>query len=66
MLVQLLTFTPDPELVVAAAARLCYSDVSIAELPGQAPGQVDWLPFAQRTPMSCGSIEEVREEYKEL
>ena len=43
MLVRLLTFTPDPEQVVAAAARLCYSDASIAELLGQAPEQVDGL-----------------------
>jgi len=32
MLVQLLTHTPDPERVVAAAARLCYSDSSIDAL----------------------------------
>ena len=32
MLVQLLTHTPDPEQVVAAAARLCYSASSVAEL----------------------------------
>ena len=32
MLVQLLTHTPDPERVVAAAARLCYSGSSIDEL----------------------------------
>jgi thymidylate synthase (FAD) len=32
MLVQLLTHTPDPEQVVAAAARLCYSDSSIDRL----------------------------------
>jgi len=32
MLVQLLTHTPDPEQVVAAAARLCYSDASIDRL----------------------------------
>ena len=43
MLVQLLTSTPDPEQVVAAAARLCYSDASIAELLGQAPEQADRL-----------------------
>ena len=43
MLVRLLTFTPDPEQVVAAAARLCYSDASIAELLGQAPEQADGL-----------------------
>jgi len=43
MLVQLLTNTPDPEQVVAAAARLCYSDTSIAELLGQAPEQADRL-----------------------
>lgn len=39
MLVQLLTYTPDPEQVVAAAARLCYSDSSIEKLLGQAPEQ---------------------------
>jgi len=32
MLVQLLTHTPNPEQVVAAAARLCYSDASIDAL----------------------------------
>lgn len=32
MLVQLLTHTPDPEQVVAAAARLCYSAASIDRL----------------------------------
>ncbi|MCP3176543.1 MAG: FAD-dependent thymidylate synthase [Desulfuromonadales bacterium] len=32
MLVQLLTHTPEPEQVVAAAARLCYSASSVAEL----------------------------------
>lgn len=32
MIVQLLTHTPDPEQVVAAAARLCYSDAAIGEL----------------------------------
>lgn len=35
MRVQLLTHTPDPEKVVAAAARLCYSASSIAELMGR-------------------------------
>jgi len=43
MLVQLLTNTPDPVQVVAAAARLCYSDASITELLGQAPEQADRL-----------------------
>ena len=32
MLIQLLTHTPDPEQVVAAAARLCYSDATIDRL----------------------------------
>lgn len=32
MLVQLLTHTPDPEQVVAAAARLCYSASSVDQL----------------------------------
>jgi thymidylate synthase (FAD) len=32
MFVQLLTSTPNPEQVVAAAARLCYSDASIERL----------------------------------
>jgi thymidylate synthase (FAD) len=32
MHVELLTHTPEPEQVVAAAARLCYSDASISEL----------------------------------
>ncbi|MDW7644984.1 MAG: FAD-dependent thymidylate synthase [Desulfuromonadales bacterium] len=32
MLVQLLTHTPEPEQVVAAAARLCYSASSVADL----------------------------------
>ena len=39
MLVQLLTHTPNPEQVVAAAARLCYSDSSIEQLLEQSPGQ---------------------------
>ena len=39
MLVQLLTHTPNPEQVVAAAARLCYSDSSIETLLGQTPQQ---------------------------
>lgn len=39
MFVQLLTHTPNPEQVVAAAARLCYSDDSIEQLLGQAPEQ---------------------------
>jgi thymidylate synthase (FAD) len=39
MLVQLLTHTPNPEQVVAAAARLCYSDSSIEQLLGQPPEQ---------------------------
>jgi thymidylate synthase (FAD) len=32
MYVELLTHTPEPEMVVAAAARLCYSDASIDAL----------------------------------
>ncbi|MEA3465054.1 MAG: FAD-dependent thymidylate synthase [Thermodesulfobacteriota bacterium] len=32
MLVQLLTHTPEPEKIVAAAARLCYSDAGIDDL----------------------------------
>ncbi len=39
MLVQLLTHTPNPEQVVAAAARLCYSDSSVEQLLGQEPEQ---------------------------
>ena len=39
MLVQLLTSTPKPEQVVAAAARLCYSDSSIEELLEQSREQ---------------------------
>jgi len=39
MLVQLLTHTPNPEQVVAAAARLCYADSSIGQLLGQTPEQ---------------------------
>lgn len=35
MLVQLLTHTPDPERLVAAAARLCYSASSVGELLDQ-------------------------------
>lgn len=35
MLVKLLTHTPAPEQVVAAAARLCYADAAIDELLGQ-------------------------------
>ncbi|MDT8440230.1 MAG: FAD-dependent thymidylate synthase [Desulfuromonadales bacterium] len=40
MRVQLLTHTPEPEQVVAAAARLCYSDAGIDELLGQQPAQI--------------------------
>ncbi len=43
MRVQLLTHTPHPEQVVAAAARLCYSDSSIAQLLGQPPEQIEKL-----------------------
>ena len=43
MLVQLLTHTPNPEQVVAAAARLCYSDASIEQLLGQSPEQSEKL-----------------------
>ena len=32
MKVQLLTYTPNPELVVANSARLCYSSIGIDEL----------------------------------
>lgn len=39
MHVQLLTYTPNPEQVVAAAARLCYADSSIEQLLGQPPDQ---------------------------
>ena len=43
MLVRLLTFTPDPEQAVAAAARLCHADASIADLLDQAPEQAEGL-----------------------
>ena len=43
MRVQLLTHTPDPEQVVAAAARLCYSDASIGQLLERAPEQAPKL-----------------------
>ena len=43
MLVQLLTHTPNPEQVVAAAARLCYSDASIADLLGEPAEQSEKL-----------------------
>jgi thymidylate synthase (FAD) len=43
MRVQLLTHTPNPEQVVAAAARLCYSDASIAQLLERAPEQAPRL-----------------------
>ena len=39
MLVELLTYTPDPERLVAAAARLCYSPAAIRELLDQEPAQ---------------------------
>ncbi len=39
LLVQLLTHTPDPEKVVAAAARLCYSSSSIDRLLEQGPNE---------------------------
>ncbi|MBW2477878.1 MAG: FAD-dependent thymidylate synthase [Deltaproteobacteria bacterium] len=40
MRVQLLSYTPQPEQVVAAAARLCYSDSTIDHLLGQAEEQI--------------------------
>jgi thymidylate synthase (FAD) len=43
MRVQLLTHTPEPEQVVAAAARLCYSDASIIQLLERAPEQTPRL-----------------------
>jgi thymidylate synthase (FAD) len=43
MRVQLLTHTPDPEQVVAAAARLCYSDATISQLLERAPEQAPKL-----------------------
>ena len=43
MRVQLLTHTPDPEQVAAAAARLCYSDASIGQLLERAPEQAPKL-----------------------
>lgn len=43
MRVQLLTHTPDPVQVVAAAARLCYSDASIDQLLERAPEQAPRL-----------------------
>jgi thymidylate synthase (FAD) len=43
MRVQLLIHTPDPEQVVAAAARLCYSDASISQLLDHAPQQAPKL-----------------------
>ncbi len=42
--VLLLSFTPRPDVVVAAAARLCYSDVSAAELlAGESPEKMRGL-----------------------
>ena len=32
MIVELLTHTPDPEKIIAAAARLCYSDKDVSEI----------------------------------
>lgn len=43
MRVQLLTHTPDPEQVAAAAARLCYSDATIVQLLERAPEQAPKL-----------------------
>ena len=43
MRVQLLTHTPDPEQVAAAAARLCYSDATIDQLLERAPEQAPKL-----------------------
>lgn len=43
MLVQLLTHTPDPERVVAAAARLCYSASSIEALMGREKAEQEKL-----------------------
>jgi thymidylate synthase (FAD) len=39
MNVQLLTHTPDPERVVAAAARLCYSAATIDQLLAKEPSE---------------------------
>lgn len=43
MHVQLLTHTPEPEKVVAAAARLCYSAASIDNLMGREPSEQEDL-----------------------
>ena len=43
MRVQLLTHTPEPEKVVAAAARLCYSPSSIEELMGRKKSEQEAL-----------------------
>ncbi len=43
MLVQLLTHTPEPERVVAAAARLCYSASSIDDLMGREKAEQEKL-----------------------
>jgi thymidylate synthase (FAD) len=43
MRVQLLTHTPEPEKVVAAAARLCYSASSIKELMGRERSEQETL-----------------------
>ncbi|PLY00238.1 MAG: thymidylate synthase (FAD) [Desulfuromonas sp.] len=43
MHVQLLTHTPDPERIVAGAARLCYSDSSIDDLIGREQAEQEQL-----------------------
>lgn len=43
MRVQLLTHTPEPEKVVAAAARLCYSAASIDDLMGREQSEQELL-----------------------
>ncbi len=53
MIVQLLTHTSEPEMTVAAAARLCYSDASIARLMER--GRGDQSAFLQKI-LSLGHL----------
>ena len=55
MNVQLLSHTPNPEQLVAASAKLCYSAASIADLAAieadKAAEFIDKLPEAHQSPL---------------
>ena len=60
MNVQLLAHTPEPERIVAAAAKLCYSSASIADLAAiesdRAAEFIDKLPEAHQSPVEHASF----------